>query len=134
MVKSDKSCPICKKQPLTTGTKDPVLHAIEHYKTGGFSVLESLSEKTLNNMLIKTNDVYRNLGPNEQPLISDNQYDILEDYIKEKYPKNKIVGKIGAPVEKNKVSLPYEMASMDKIKPDTGALFKWSEKCAEIRF
>jgi len=128
MVKSDKSCPICKKQPLTTGTKDPVLHAIEHYKTGGFSVLESLSEKTLNNMLIKTNDVYRNLGPNEQPLISDNQYDILEDYIKEKYPKNKIVGKIGAPVEKNKVSLPYEMASMDKIKPDTKALPSWKAK------
>ena len=41
-------------------------------------------------MLIKTNEVYRNLGPNEQPLVSDNQYDILEDYIKEKYPKSNI--------------------------------------------
>ena len=65
-------------------------------------------------MLTKANDVYRNMGPNEQPLMSDNQYDILEDYIKRKYPKNTIVEKIGAPVEKNKVNLPYEMASMDK--------------------
>jgi NAD-dependent DNA ligase len=125
MVKSNKSCPICKKPPLT---KDAVLHMIEHYKTGGLSVLESINEKTLNDMLIKTNDVYRNLGPDEQPLISDNQYDILEDYIKEKFPKNTVVGKIGAPVGKHKVNLPYEMASMDKIKPDTKALPSWKAK------
>merc|ERR1712159_703454 len=68
------------------------------------------------------------MGPNDQPLMTDNQYDILEDYIKRKYPKNAIVEKIGAPVEKNKVNLPYEMASMDKIKPDTNALPNWKAK------
>ena len=31
-------------------------------------------------------------------------------------------------VERNKVTLPYEMASMDKIKPDTSALSKWVKK------
>ena len=108
--------------------KDSILQIIQNYKTGGISVLENLNEKTLNQMLIKTNEVYRNLGPNELPLISDNQYDILEDYIKEKYPKNDVVGKIGAPVEKNKIKLPYEMASMDKIKPDTKALPLWKGK------
>jgi len=127
-IKKTKQCPLCKTQPLTVDTKDPVLHAIEHYKTGGLSVLENLNEKTLNAMLVKTNEVYRNLGPDEQSLISDNQYDILEDYIKKKYPKNSIVGKIGAPVEKNKVKLPYQMASMDKIKPDTNALPTWKAK------
>ena len=109
-------------------SKDPILQVIENYKSGGISVLENLNEKTLNEMLVKTNEVYRNLGPNEQPLISDNQYDILEDYIKEKYPKNEVVGKIGAPVAKNKIKLPYEMASMDKIKPDTKALPTWKSK------
>ncbi len=109
-------------------SKDPILNVIENYKSGGISVLEKLNEKTLNEMLVKTNEVYRNLGPNEEPLVSDNQYDILEDYIKEKYPKNEVVGKIGAPVAKNKIKLPYEMASMDKIKPDTKALPTWKSK------
>lgn len=128
LVIKDNICPICKTNPLNVHNNDPTLHAIEHFKTGGVSVLDNLSEKTLNAMLIKTNEVYRNLGPNEQPLVSDNQYDILEDYIKEKYPKSNIIGKIGAPVEKNKIKLPYEMASMDKIKPDTKALPSWKSK------
>lgn len=107
---------------------DHILRVIENYKSGGISVLENLNKKTLNDILNKTNDVYRNLAPNEEPLISDNQYDILEDYIKKRYPKNNIVGKIGAPVSKNKIRLPYEMASMDKIKPDTKALPSWKTK------
>ena len=75
-------------------------------------------------MLNLANILYRNF----QPIMTDNEYDILEDYIKEKYPSNKDVSKIGAPVEKNKVTLPYHMASMDKIKPDTNALTKWIKK------
>lgn len=106
----------------------PVLEAIENYKKNGYSVLEHLNEATLQNMLSKANEVYRNMEPGDQPLLTDNQYDILEDYIKEKFPKNNVVGKIGAPVEKNKIALPYEMASMDKIKPDTKALPSWKSK------
>ena len=109
-------------------SKDTILKVIENYKLGGIHILEQLNEKTLNEMLMKTNEVYRNLGPNEELLVSDNQYDILEDYIKEKYPKNEVIGKIGAPVTKNKIKLPYEMASMDKIKPDTKALPTWKSK------
>ena len=60
--------------------------------------------------------------------MTDNQYDILEDYISDKYPKNEIIHKIGAPVERNKVTLPYQMGSMDKIKPDTSALANWMAK------
>ena len=108
--------------------EDTILNSIQHFKEGGINVLEKLNEKTLNSMLIKSNEVYRNLGPDDLPLLTDNQYDILEDYIKQKYPKNTVIGKIGAPVEKNKVKLPYEMASMDKIKPDTKALPSWKSK------
>ena len=106
----------------------PVLEAIENYKKNGYNVLEKLNEAALQNMLSKANEVYRNMEPGDQPLLTDNQYDILEDYIKEKFPKNNAVGKIGAPVEKNKIALPYEMASMDKIKPDTKALPSWKSK------
>jgi NAD-dependent DNA ligase len=117
-----------KSTSTVVNNNDPILRVIENYKSGGISVLENLNKKTLNDILNKTNDVYRNLAPNEEPLISDNQYDILEDYIKKRYPKNNIVGKIGAPVSKHKIKLPYEMASMDKIKPDTKALPSWKTK------
>ena len=49
-------------------------------------------------------------------------------------PENPVFDEIGAPINsgeeivKNKVKLPYEMWSMDKIKPDTGALTKWIKK------
>ena len=65
----------------------------------------------------------------ENVLMSDNEYDIIKEYMEEKYPKNKVLKQIGAPIhEKNKVKLPYYMASMDKIKPDTKALEKWREQ------
>ena len=67
-----------------------------------------------------------------KPLLTDNQYDILREYTLEKYPNNEAVKeghtKCSLEVEKNKVKLPYEMWSMDKIKPDTNALNKWKEK------
>ena len=120
------SCP--RIPPLENANKDSIIESLENFRQGGMSVLETLHEKTLTDMLEKANEIYRNLGPNEVPLLSDNQYDILEDFIKQKYPKNMTVGKIGAPVERNKVQLPYKMASMDKIKPDTKALASWKAK------
>lgn len=108
--------------------RDPIMEAILHFKDGGLSVLERLNEETLVAMLEKANYVYRNLGPDDVVLISDNHYDILENFIKQKYPKSNKIGKIGAPVERNKVTLPYKMASMDKIKPDTNALTSWKSK------
>ena len=97
---------------------------IELFKKNGLSHLKSLNENQLTKMLNYANVHYRNL----QPIMTDNQYDILEDYIADKYPTNEIIHKIGAPVERNKVKLPYNMGSMDKIKPDTGALSNWMSK------
>jgi len=99
---------------------------LQEFKKNGISVLKDLSEKTLSDMVVTANEAYRN----QEPIISDNQFDILEDFIKEKFPNNKIVTLIGAPIpaEKNKATLPYEMWSMDKIKPDTKALDNWKAK------
>ena len=103
----------------------PVMEYINAFKEHGIKVLESLDESVLNNMIIETKDAYYNSNIS---LLSDNLYDILSDYVQEKYPKNKEVYKIGAPIGKNKVKLPYEMWSMDKIKPDTNALTNWKQK------
>jgi NAD-dependent DNA ligase len=97
---------------------------INHFKKNGIGFLGTLNESQLTDMLNLANVLYRNF----QPIMTDNEYDILEDYIKEKYPSNQDTRKIGAPVEKNKVTLPYHMASMDKIKPDTNALTNWIKK------
>lgn len=95
---------------------------VELFKKDGIQVLDSLTEAQLNKMIQDANNAYYTVGA---PLMTDNEYDILYEYITNKFKKPE---GIGAPVEKNKVTLPYEMASMDKIKPDTGALTSWKGK------
>lgn len=91
------------------------------FKKNGITVLESLNEQQLNQLLIKANKAYYN----EKPILTDNQYDIIKEFIQSKYTSNLVIHEIGFPVEKNKVNLPYSMGSMDKIKPDTNALKNW---------
>ena len=109
------------------GIKDnnhEVLQTIDNFKHNGISVLEQLNEKQLNDIIRASNSKYYN----DAPVMTDNQYDIVKEFIEKKYPNNAIIGEIGADVERNKVKLPYEMASMDKIKPDTGILTTWALK------
>jgi NAD-dependent DNA ligase len=92
----------------------------------GISSLNPLSLTDLTNMLQYASKQYYN----HAPVISDNQFDIIKNFIDQKFPANKVTKEIGAEVERNKVTLPFEMASMDKIKPDTGALANWCQKFA----
>ena len=103
---------------------EPTRELIETFKTSGISFLQSLNENQLTSMLNLANVLYRN----SQPIMTDNQFDILQDFITDKYPANKDARQIGAPVERNKATLPYFMGSMDKIKPDTAALTNWCAK------
>ena len=75
-------------------------------------------------MVRVANDLYYN----GKPVLDDNSYDILKEFVERKYPKNEVIKEVGAPVEKNKVELPYFMGSMDKSKPDTKALSSWKRK------
>jgi NAD-dependent DNA ligase len=97
---------------------------IEKFAHEGIKVLEPLNEKMLVDMIRFSNTLYYN----SKPIITDNQYDIIKEYTNKKFPSNAAVTEIGADVERNKAQLPYEMASMDKIKPDTNALKEWSQK------
>jgi NAD-dependent DNA ligase len=110
-----------KTELSSTDEKKP----FEEFKTKGFAYLESLTEKQLADMVKVANDYYYNT---KTSLLTDNEYDIVKEYLERKYPKNAVLEAIGAPIIKNKVKLPYEMASMDKIKPDTNAVVGWMKK------
>jgi len=110
---------------LENELKDETYKTIANdFKKNGISVLEVLNEKQLSQLLREANRVYYN----EEPFFNDNQYDIVKEFIENKYPSNPVLHEIGASVEKNKVNLPYSMGSMDKIKPDSNALTNWMSK------
>jgi NAD-dependent DNA ligase/DNA polymerase/3'-5' exonuclease PolX len=123
-----------KRKPKNIETQD-IIHKmsgsdieqkITEFKKNGISVLEKMDEATLSAMLKKANDIYYN---ENKVLLTDNEYDIIKEFVAAKYPTNQVLEEIGAPIQgKNKVNLPYEMASMDKIKPDSGALKGWTAK------
>ena len=105
-------------------THKKIIEIIQDFKHNGISVLEKLNENELNELIKYANASYYN----ETEVMTDNQFDIIKDFIQTKFPNNVTILEIGAEVERNKVTLPYEMASMDKIKPDTNALTNWIQK------
>ena len=111
-------------------TKKSIIKNIEDFKNK-VKELTFYSEDELTEMIKLINKTYYN--SDSEPLLSDNQYDILRDYMLEKYPNNNIAKDQHAALEitKDKVKLPYEMWSMDKIKPDTNALTKFKSKYSD---
>ena len=99
------------------------LSLLQDFKKNGMNVLQGLNENELSNLLMEANKAYYN----DNPLMTDNEYDIVKEFINKKNPKNNILLEVGAPVERNKVELPYYMGSMDKIKPDTNAMNEWKK-------
>lgn len=106
---------------------ESIIQKIGEFKKHGVSYLELLKETELNSMLELCSEYYYN--SQQKLLLTDNEFDVLKEYVQRKYPKNTVITKIGAPiVGKNKALLPYEMPSMDKIKPDSNALENWKKK------
>jgi DNA 3'-phosphatase len=81
-------------------------------------------KKDIIDLLIKADDAFFN---GNGSLIKDDIYDIIKDYVKNKYPKDKYFKRIGADV-KNKVLLPYYMGSQNKIKDNEDELTKYKAK------
>jgi NAD-dependent DNA ligase len=78
------------------------------------------TESELVAILKKASDAYYN--NKSDGLLGDEAYDALRDELEERFPNNPFLNEIGAPVEKGAVKLPYKMASLNKIKPGTGAV------------
>jgi hypothetical protein len=64
------------------------------FKKNGIGVLEKLNENQLSSILRESNKAYYN----EEPLMTDNEYDIVKEYIENKYPSNKAIFEVGAPI------------------------------------
>lgn len=99
---------------------------ISTFQKNGVSCLNNLSENELSCMIRHANQSYYG---NDTPMMSDAEYDILREITETRFPENQVAkeGHTNTKIEitKNKTKLPYEMWSMDKIKPDTQALDKW---------
>ena len=65
---------------------------------------------------------------NDNPIITDEQFDILYSYLEEHFKSSEVLIQIGIDVaSKVKTKLPVFLGSMEKIKPDTQALNGWQK-------
>jgi len=97
---------------------------IDQINKAPLDFIKKSKKKDIIDFLIKCDEAFFNTGT---PLISDEIYDIIKDYIKTKYPKDPYLKRVGAD-EENKVLLPYYMGSQNKIKDDEGEITKYSKK------
>lgn len=82
--------------------------------------MSSYTIDQLVSLLKKASDAYYNNS--DGPVMSDDEYDRLRDQLEEVCPMHPFLKQVGAPIEKGAVKLPYKMASLNKIKPGTGAV------------
>ena len=105
---------------------------ISSLKTSGISMLKSTSVGKLQALIDDCNTAYYN--HQSAPLLTDNEFDMLKEYVDQVGIDGGGAGQgtVGSPIDTSsahkKVLLPYLMASMDKIKPDTNALGMWKQK------
>jgi NAD-dependent DNA ligase len=114
---------------FTKKIKETILENLNKFKSQGITALAILSLEELTAMLQEAIDNYYISELKENTLLTDNEYDILREYILKKDPSNAIANDQQTQIKNDtaKVKLPYEMWSMDKIKPDTNALTKFKQ-------
>ena len=123
-----KFVPKSKNKTLKKKTEN-VEDTIEKFRSEGINLLNMLTESELSAIIEKANQKYY---CDEEPILTDSEYDLIREYVLEKYPDNEVAKeghtKCDVEVSKKKVKLPYELWSMDKIKPSSDAIDKWLKK------
>ena len=126
---TNKKRKITVNKTIKKSKKTLIRDNIELFKKEGVGILKTLSENEVSNMLRQANNAYY---CDSKPIMNDNEYDILRETTLSMYPENEAAleghTNCNMDVDKKKVTLPYEMWSMDKIKPDTKALSNWQIK------
>lgn len=108
-------------------SKFNVKNVIDDIVDDPYNFAKNTSITRLVDILKQLSTHYYNTG---KALVSDEIYDILKEVLVEREPQNKFLKEVGAPISKDKVKLPYTMASLDKIKPSTDAIVGWKNKYA----
>ena len=90
------------------------------FQTRGKEYLETLNDKELWSFYQILKDKYYNEA---KPILTDDEFDIVDHFVEEHLKKHSI----GANT-KNKVKLPYFMASLQKIKGDIKKMKSWTDK------
>lgn len=90
----------------------------------GTTTLEDCETKDLVNLAMAAKDAYYN---SEQPILSDEQYDIIERYIALSSPEDDVTAIIGSDVRGEAVPLPYPMGGLTQVYE--GEVQKWVVKC-----
>lgn len=70
-------------------------------------------------------DAYYNTG---KPILTDDEYDALRDQLEDLDPENPFLHAVGAQPKEKTAKLPFIMASLNKIKPGTGAVAAYVTK------
>lgn len=105
---------------------NPVKTQIQKIKENGITVIKLMTENELGRLIHKANQAYY---CDDKPILDDNLYDTILNYMQEKYPDNKIAfenhTQCDVVLQKSKAKLPYELWSMNKIKANSNSLEKW---------
>lgn len=99
---------------------------IKNIKKSPINTAKKLSVEELVELLKYLSDKYYNT---DEPVVSDEIFDLLKEHLKSIDPDNSYLDNIGAPIKgtKKKVGLPFPMGSLDKIKSEDD-LAKWTKK------
>lgn len=94
---------------------------IDELKINPNKVLQKSKKKDIIKFLEECDKAFFNTG---KTLVSDDLYDIVKDYIRDNYPKDKYLQRVGAD-ETKKVKLPFYMGSQDKIRDNEKEIDKF---------
>lgn len=118
-----------KKDSKQAKKTTPILKAIwKKLELDTYNTANAMPINELENVVSQANYAYHST---DKDLISDAAFDIIVDILRQKSPSSNVLGQIGSELPadaNNKVSLPYYLGSMDKIKPGSRALSIWLDK------
>ena len=123
---SDNKIMAPKKIKLTNSN---VLKLMQNFKDNGVSFLDTLSKNELEAIIRYANKEFHSYNEKKTSVtLTDNEFDIAKEYLENKYPSSDVLNETGAEFDKNKVDLPVNMPSMNKIKPTTDSVSEWKKK------